>query len=137
MAPCPLRFSCPTTIITLTCTVHPRHGVQYHYYSEADAPANEGRDDVEWLAIKAMVSAGLVSFGEPCIVGFLHASDAFNSKRKCPLVLKCVRPFILDMTMLILEAICFGMFTGMSRRVPHVGVMVRELPERARSERGE
>ena len=51
--------------------VHPRHGVQYHYYSEADAPANEGRDDVEWLTIKALVSAGLVSFGEPCIVGKL------------------------------------------------------------------
>uniref|UniRef100_A0A6T7WP01 EGF-like domain-containing protein n=1 Tax=Pyramimonas obovata TaxID=1411642 RepID=A0A6T7WP01_9CHLO len=54
--------------------VHPRHGVQYHYYSEADAPANEGRDDVEWLAVKALVSAGLVSFGEPCIIE-CHTSE--------------------------------------------------------------
>jgi len=54
--------------------VHPRHGVQYHYYNQADTPANEGRDDVEWLAIKAMVSAGLVTFGEPCIVE-CHTSE--------------------------------------------------------------
>mmetsp|Transcript_24956 Transcript_24956/g.47386 ORF Transcript_24956/g.47386 Transcript_24956/m.47386 type:complete len:169 (+) Transcript_24956:286-792(+) len=54
--------------------VHPRHGVQYHYYNPKDQPANEIRDDTEWLAVKALAIAGLVNFAEPCIVE-CHTSE--------------------------------------------------------------
>ncbi|KAK3279240.1 hypothetical protein CYMTET_12860, partial [Cymbomonas tetramitiformis] len=54
--------------------VHPRHGVQYHYYNKADAPANEQRDDVEWLVVKALVTGGVLNFGEPCIIE-CHTSE--------------------------------------------------------------
>ena len=44
------------------------HGALYHYYDVCDVPANVLRDDTEWLAVKALAAAGLVRFGEPCIV---------------------------------------------------------------------
>jgi hypothetical protein len=33
--------------VVVTFQVHPQHRVQYHYYNQADTPANERRDDVE------------------------------------------------------------------------------------------
>lgn len=59
--------------------VHPSMGALYHYYNPDDVPANEGRDDGEWEAVRELVEHGFVSFAEPCIIECHDGKDVCDA----------------------------------------------------------
>ena len=53
------------------------HGTLYHYYDVCDVPANVERDDTEWVVVRELARAGLITFAEPCI------PECHEGKAKC------------------------------------------------------
>mmetsp|Transcript_46729 Transcript_46729/g.118280 ORF Transcript_46729/g.118280 Transcript_46729/m.118280 type:complete len:570 (-) Transcript_46729:491-2200(-) len=56
-----------------------RHGARHHYYN-AEAPSNQLRDDSEYRVAKQLAAAGLLSFGDPCVV---ECQDSQSACQEC------------------------------------------------------